>query len=87
MAVNTPIQGTAAEIIKLAMIALDRRLREEGLRSKMVLTIHDELLFDAVSEEVDTLQKVVTEEMEAAMALNVPLKVELGLGPNWLEAH
>jgi DNA polymerase-1 len=87
MAVNTPIQGTAAEIIKLAMIALDRRLREEGLRSKMVLTIHDELLFDALKEEVDTLKKVVTEEMEAAMDLKVPLKVELGLGPNWLEAH
>ena len=87
MAINTPIQGTAAEIIKLAMIALDRRLREEGLRSKMVLTIHDELLFDAHRDEVEHLKKIVAEEMEGAMKLTVPLKVEMGLGENWLEAH
>jgi DNA polymerase-1 len=86
-AVNTPIQGTAAEIIKLAMIAIDRRLHEEGLRSRMVLTIHDELLFDARTDEVAPLQALVTEEMEAAMELAVPLKVELGQGRNWLEAH
>ncbi|MCZ6646142.1 MAG: DNA polymerase I [SAR324 cluster bacterium] len=87
MAINTPIQGTAAEIIKLAMISLDRRLNEEGLRSKMVLTIHDELLFDARRDEVELLQKLAREEMENAMELKVPLKVEMGLGENWLEAH
>ncbi len=86
-AVNTPIQGTAAEIIKLAMIAIDRRLREEKLRSQMVLTIHDELLFDARVGELPRLKKLVTEEMEGAMELKVPLKVELGQGKNWLEAH
>jgi DNA polymerase-1 len=87
MAINTPVQGTAAEIIKLAMIALDRRLRDGKLNSRMVLTIHDELLFDAPREEVDELRKMVVEEMEAAMTLKVPLKVDVGLGENWLEAH
>ncbi|MEE8395245.1 MAG: DNA polymerase, partial [bacterium] len=87
MAVNTPIQGTAAEILKLAMIAIDRRLAAEKFRSKMVLTIHDELLFDAHCDEIEALKKVVTEEMEGAMELTVPLRVEIGLGENWLEAH
>jgi DNA polymerase I len=86
-AVNTPIQGTAAEIIKLAMIAIDRRLRAEKLRSQMVLTIHDELVFDARTDELEPLKRLVTEEMEGAMELKVPLKVELGQGANWLEAH
>jgi len=86
-AVNTPIQGTAAEIIKLAMIAIDRRLLAEGLRSKMVLSIHDELLFDAPRDEVERLKVLVTEEMEGAMELKVPLEVEIGIGENWLEAH
>jgi DNA polymerase-1 len=86
-AVNTPIQGTAAEIIKLAMIAIARRMRAETLRSRMVLTIHDELVFDARTDELDALKRLVTEEMEGAMVLSVPLKVELGQGANWLEAH
>ena len=86
-AINSPIQGTAAEIIKLAMIAIDRRLAAEKLRSKMVLTIHDELLFDAHRGELDRLTRLVSEEMEGAMALRVPLKVEIGTGQNWLEAH
>jgi DNA polymerase I len=86
-AVNTPIQGTAAEIIKLAMIAIDARMRAEKLRSKMVLTIHDELVFDARKDELAPLRRLVTEEMEGAMELKVPLTVELGEGRNWLEAH
>lgn len=86
-AVNTPIQGTAAEIIKLAMIAIDNRLRAEKLEAKMVLTIHDELLFDVPRDEVDVLRKMVTEEMRGAMDLKVPLEVEVGVGENWLEAH
>lgn len=87
MAVNTPIQGTAAEIIKVAMISIDKRLETDGLRSRMVLTIHDELLFDARRDEFEALTALVTEEMEAAMELKVPLKVEVGQGENWLEAH
>jgi DNA polymerase-1 len=86
-AVNTPIQGTAAEIIKLAMIAIDRRMQKERLRSKMVLTIHDELVFDAHRDEVEKLRRLVTEEMEQAMPLKVPLEVEIGMGQTWLEAH
>ena len=86
-AVNTPIQGTAAEIIKLAMIGIHRRLKAEGLRSRMVLTIHDELLFDARRDEVDALKALIVAEMEGAMELKVPLKVEVGLGDNWLDAH
>ena len=86
-AVNAPIQGSSADIIKLAMINVDRRLTEEGLQSKMVLQIHDELMFDAVPEELDRLVKIVTEEMESVISLSVPLTVECNHGSNWLEAH
>ena len=87
MAVNTPIQGTAAEIIKLAMIAIDRRMHAEGFNSRMVLTIHDELLFDTRRDELEALKKLVAEEMRGAMELVVPLEVEMGTGDNWLAAH
>ena len=86
-AVNAPIQGTSADIIKLAMIGVARRLREEGLRSKMVLQIHDELVFDALPEEVPALQALVKDVMENVMTLSVPLTVECSAGANWLEAH
>ncbi len=86
-AVNAPIQGTSADIIKLAMIGVATRLKEQGLRSKMVLQIHDELLFDAVPEEVPALKALVTEVMEHVMELSVPLTVECSSGINWLEAH
>ena len=86
-AVNAPIQGTSADIIKLAMIGVAARLKEQGLRSKMVLQIHDELLFDAVPEEVPALKALVTEVMEHVMELSVPLTVECSSGINWLEAH
>ena len=86
-AVNAPIQGTAADIIKLAMIRVDKRLAEEGLRSRMVLQIHDELLFDAIPEEVERLKEIVVEEMESVLKLSVPLTVECSAGKNWLEAH
>lgn len=86
-AINAPIQGTSADIIKLAMINVDRRLRKEGLQSRMVLQIHDELVFDAVREEVETLQAIVKEEMENVTALSIPLTVECNYGNNWLEAH
>ena len=84
---NAPIQGTSADIIKLAMISVDRRLREEGLKSRMVLQIHDELLFDAVAEEVEAVERLVKEEMENVIKLSVPLTVECNHGSNWLEAH
>ena len=86
-AINAPIQGTAADIIKLAMANVDRRIREEGLKSRMVLQIHDELLFDAVQEEAGTLKNIVVEEMENVVRLTVPLTVECNEGKNWLEAH
>ena len=86
-AVNAPIQGTAADIIKLAMIGIDRRLTEAGLRSRMVLQIHDELLFDAVPEEVERLEALVVEVMENVLKLSVPLTVACSSGKNWLEAH
>lgn len=86
-AINAPIQGTSADIIKLAMINVKKRIDTEGLQSRMVLQIHDELVFDAVREEADVLQKIVAEEMENVMKLSIPLTVECNYGNNWLEAH
>ena len=86
-AVNAPIQGTAADIIKLAMVEVDRRMTEKGMRSRMVLQIHDELVFDVVPEEADELKALVVDAMEHVIALTVPLTVECNLGKNWLEAH
>ena len=86
-AINAPIQGTSADIIKLAMINVDKRITDAGLQSKMVLQIHDELVFDAVKEEIETLQQIVKEEMENVISLSVPLTVECNYGNNWLEAH
>ncbi|MCQ2134815.1 MAG: DNA polymerase I [Bacteroidales bacterium] len=86
-AVNAPIQGTSADIIKLAMIGVGRRLEEEGLKSRMVLQIHDELLFDTCEAEAERLKAIVVEEMENVISLSIPLTVECGYGKNWLEAH
>jgi len=86
-AINAPIQGTSADIIKLAMINVARRLDAEGLESRMVLQIHDELLFDSVPDEVERLKQIVTEEMENVIGLSIPLTVECNHGNNWLEAH
>jgi DNA polymerase-1 len=86
LAVNTVIQGTAADIIKMAMVGCHRRLRDAGLRTKLVLTIHDELLFESPQEEVESACAIVREEMESACELDPPLKVDLGVGDNWLEA-
>jgi DNA polymerase I len=82
-AVNTPLQGTAADLIKVAMIRIDRTLRERGLKSRMTLQVHDELVFEVPEKEVDTMQSLVREHMEKAHALTVPLLVEMGVGPNW----
>ncbi len=86
-AINTPIQGSAAEIIKMAMVTIDQKLKDEKMKSKMILTVHDELVFDTVSEETDTLSEMVKFEMENVIHLEVPLVVEIGVGKNWLEAH
>ena len=86
-AVNAPIQGTAADIIKMAMINVDRKMLEAGLKSRMVLQIHDELLFDTIHDEIDTLMSIVKEQMEHVTELSVPLTVECNYGKNWLEAH
>ena len=86
-AVNAPIQGTSADIIKLAMIGVAARLKEGGFRSRMVLQIHDELMFDAIPSEVPALKAMVVEVMENVIKLSVPLTVECSAGSNWLEAH
>ena len=86
-AINAPIQGTSADIIKLAMINVDKRIAAEGLQSRMILQIHDELLFDSIPSEVEILKKIVLEEMENVTKLSVPLTVECNYGNNWLEAH
>ena len=82
-ALNSPLQGSAADLIKLAMIAIDRRLREEKLAARMILQVHDELLFEAPLKEKEALEKLVTHEMENVYALAVPLVVEVCTGPNW----
>ena len=82
-ALNSPLQGTAADLIKLAMISIDRRLTEEKFESKMILQVHDELLFEAPTKERSKLEKLVQEEMEGVYKLAVPLVVEIGAGPNW----
>ena len=86
-AINSPIQGSAADIIKLAMINIHRNLKSQNMRSKMILQVHDELVFDAYDPELDQLKEIVKFEMENAVKLKVPLTVELGIGKNWLEAH
>ena len=86
-AVNAPIQGTAADIIKVAMVAIDCRLREEQLQTKMILQVHDELNFSVPQRELDTVRHLVVEEMERAFSMRVPLLAECGDGANWLEAH
>ncbi len=86
-AVNAPIQGSAADIIKLAMINIHNRFEKEGFKSKMLLQVHDELVFDAHKDELKTIEPIIKQEMENAFKMSVPLDVEIGLGYNWLEAH
>ena len=86
-AVNAPIQGSAADIIKLAMIKIDSELETQNLQTKMLLQVHDELLFESPLEELETAKALIKKEMESAFPTNVPLLVEVGVGDNWLEAH
>jgi DNA polymerase-1 len=86
-AINAPIQGSAADIIKVAMINIYRRFKDEDIRSKMILQVHDELNFSVYPEEKEKVQRIVIEEMEKAYAMQVPLRADCGWGSNWLEAH
>jgi DNA polymerase-1 len=86
-AVNTPIQGSAADLIKVAMVKIDALLAERGLRSRLVLQVHDELLFETDESEIDALTPIVTETMEHALPLRVPLVVHVGRGRTWADAH
>lgn len=87
MALNTPMQGSAADLIKLAMIRIDRRIQVQKLKTKMILQIHDELVFEVPEPEIEDLIKITKEEMEGVCQLKVPLKVDLGQGRHWSEAH
>ena len=85
--INTPIQGSAADMIKIAMIDIYREMKDAGVNSKMILQVHDELVFEVPFKEVDIMISLVKKRMEKALELRVPVKVDIGTGQNWLEAH
>ena len=87
MAINATIQGSAADLIKVAMINIHNKLEKDNLKTKMILQVHDELVFEVVESELDKVEKIVKQEMENAIKLDVPVKVDIGVGKNWLEAH
>ena len=87
MAINTPIQGTAADLIKIAMINIHRKLKTRNLGSKMILQVHDELVFEIPDHEIDLMKVLVKEEMEGVVKLSIPIRVDMGVGKNWEEAH
>jgi DNA polymerase-1 len=87
MAINTPIQGSAADMIKLAMIGIHGELMRRGLKTRMLLQVHDELVFDLFKPEEAEIRGVVEEKMKTALVLDVPIEVEIGVGRTWLEAH
>jgi DNA polymerase-1 len=87
MAINTPIQGTAADLIKIAMISISRELAEKKMSSRMIMQVHDELVFEVSERELDLMRDIVRRHMEGAMELSVPLTVDIGTGRNWVEAH
>ena len=86
-AINTPIQGSAADIIKLAMVKIDQWINKENLKSKMIMQVHDELVFDVEEEELEIFQSNVKTIMEDVVDMKIPLSVDVGVGKNWLEAH
>jgi DNA polymerase-1 len=86
-AVNAPIQGGSADIIKIAMINIKKRFEEEGIKSKMLLQVHDELVFDALKSELEIIKPIIKHEMENAVKTEVPLTVDMGIGETWLDAH
>jgi DNA polymerase-1 len=86
-AVNMPIQGTSADMIKLAMISIYKEFNQRNLKSKMILQVHDELVFDVFKPELDIIKEIVVNEMKNSLKLNLPIEVEVNTGKNWLEAH
>lgn len=86
-AMNAPIQGTAADIMKIAMIDVYKGLKEAGLRSKLILQVHDELLIETYEEEQEQVKEILSSKMKNAAALSVPLEVDLNVGKNWYDAH
>jgi DNA polymerase-1 len=86
-AINAPVQGSAADLIKVAMIRIFNRFKEENLKSKMLIQVHDELNFEVPEEELNTVREIVRYEMENAFHIDVPLLVDVGIGQNWFEAH
>lgn len=86
-AINAPVQGSAADVIKLAMIGITKRMKAEGMQSKMLIQVHDELNFDCLKSELENMKIILREEMENAVKISVPLTVDMGVGENWLEAH
>ena len=87
VAMNSPIQGTAADIIKIAMIQVDKRLKEESLQSRLILQVHDELLVETHKSEMEQVKQILEEEMHKAASLSVPLDIDMNCGENWYEAH
>jgi DNA polymerase I len=87
IAINMPVQGTAADMIKIAMINIHQEFKKEKMKSKMILQVHDELVFDCAKEEIDEVERIVSNKMKHALKLNVPIDVEVGIGGNWFEAH
>ena len=85
MAINTPIQGTAADIIKKAMIDIDAQMKAQKVKSKMLLQVHDELIFEVPKDELDLMQEMVRDKMENVVKLKVPLRVDMGTGSNWYD--
>jgi len=86
-AINAPIQGSAADLIKLAMIAIQNEIEQQGLSGKMIMQVHDELVFDIPKSEIQLFKEIIQDKMTNAIKTNVPLVVEIGEGKNWLEAH
>ena len=86
-AINTPVQGSAADIIKIAMVKINREFQSQSMKTKLILQVHDELIFDCLIDEIDNVKKIVSYNMQNAYKLKVPLKVDIGQGYNWLEAH
>ncbi|MEY3398744.1 MAG: hypothetical protein RL220_1338, partial [Bacteroidota bacterium] len=86
-AINAPIQGSAADIIKVAMININREMKERGFVSRMIMQVHDELVFDVHQSEADALAPIIRDKMQNAVSMRVPLDVDMNTGNNWLEAH
>ena len=86
-AINAPIQGSAADLIKIAMLGIQKEIKDQGLAGKMIMQVHDELVFDVPENEIAIFKKIIQDKMTSAIKTEIPLVVEIGQGKNWLEAH